>query len=83
MVSRAPNGTRSIPAGEFKAKCLKLMDEVAKSGRALVITKYGRPIAQVSPAIVRPAKLFGFMRGEGEVVGDLVAPLDEVWDADT
>ena len=82
MVSGASKGTRSIPAGEFKAKCLKLMDEVAESGRPIVITKHGRAIAQISPAVVRPATLFGFMRGEGEIVGDLLAPLGEVWDAD-
>jgi prevent-host-death family protein len=39
--------TRTIKASEFKAKCLKLIDEVAQSGEALVITKRGKPIVRV------------------------------------
>jgi prevent-host-death family protein len=40
---------RTLKASEFKAKCLKLMDEVAESGEAIVITKNGKPIAQLGP----------------------------------
>ena len=39
----AATGPRTIKASEFKAKCLKLMDEVAESGEEIVITKHGRP----------------------------------------
>lgn len=42
--------TRTIPAGEFKAKCLALMDEVARTGEAVVITKRGKPVARLSSA---------------------------------
>ena len=42
-----PNGPRTIKASEFKAKCLKLMDEVAESGEEIVITKNGRPTARL------------------------------------
>lgn len=54
----------TIPAGEFKAKCLKLLDEVAEKRETLVITKHGKPVAQVVPM---PAvkELFGAMRGAG------------------
>jgi prevent-host-death family protein len=40
---------RTMKASEFKAKCLKLLDEVAQSGQSVVVTKDGRPIAQLSP----------------------------------
>jgi prevent-host-death family protein len=72
----------SIPAGEFKAKCLKIMDDVAKHGRTIVITKHGKPVAHLSPAVVRLRTLFGFMTGEGEMLGDIVAPLNTPWNAD-
>jgi prevent-host-death family protein len=39
--------TRTIPAGEFKAKCLALMDEVAATGDEIVITKRGKPVARL------------------------------------
>ncbi len=41
--------TLEIPAGEFKAKCLKLMDQVRESGKEIVITKRGKPVAKLVP----------------------------------
>ncbi|HEY4921857.1 MAG TPA: type II toxin-antitoxin system Phd/YefM family antitoxin [Xanthobacteraceae bacterium] len=41
--------TRLIKASEFKARCLALMDEVARTGEAIVITKNGKPIAELVP----------------------------------
>ena len=40
---------RSIAAGEFKAKCLKLMDEVQATGQEIIITKHGKPVAKLAP----------------------------------
>ena len=40
-------GTRTIQASEFKAACLKLIDEVAESGKEIIITKNGRPVARL------------------------------------
>jgi prevent-host-death family protein len=40
---------RTIKASEFKARCLKLMDEVAASGESLFITRNGKPVAQLGP----------------------------------
>jgi prevent-host-death family protein len=63
-----------IPAGEFKARCLKLMDEVARTRRPVVITKRGKAVAQlVPPPLARQrGALFGYMAGTGSVVGDIV-----------
>jgi prevent-host-death family protein len=41
---------RHIPASEFKARCLALLDEVAETKETLVVTKRGKPVAQVVPA---------------------------------
>ena len=41
---------RTIPAGEFKARCLKLMDEVNETGVPIIITKRGRPVSRLLPA---------------------------------
>ena len=43
-----PTG-RTIKASEFKATCLKLMDEVTKGGEEIVITKNGRPVSRLVP----------------------------------
>lgn len=72
---------RSIKASEFKARCLRLLDEVAASGEALVITKRGKPIGRLVPYRERPASLYALLAGSVEVRGDIVAPLDVEWEA--
>jgi prevent-host-death family protein len=70
----------TIPAGQFKAKCLSLLDEVAATGRPIVVTKRGKPVAKLVPIDgADPAPLLGSVVREG----DIVSPLDEVWGFDT
>jgi prevent-host-death family protein len=76
----SPSGGRRIPASRFKARCLALLDDVARSRRALVVTKRGRPVAMVVP-VSAPADAPD-LRGSVVRQGDLVTPLDEDWDAE-
>jgi prevent-host-death family protein len=71
----------SIPAAVFKAECLKLMDEVARTGRSILITKHGKPVAQLAPVAAQPGSLFGYMKNSVQIKGDVVAPTGETWDA--
>ena len=72
---------KQVPAGEFKAKCLKLMDRVQDTGEELVITKHGKPVAKLVPVQDEKPSLFGSMKGSVEIVGDIVGPvLDEDWE---
>ena len=74
----------NINAAEFKAKCLKLIDEVAATHEPLVITKRGKPVAKLVPIENEvPASMFGYMKGTVTILGDIVAPLDEVWSAES
>ena len=73
---------RSISASEFKATCLRLMDEVAETGIELVITKHGRPVSRLSPYRERPKSLFGIDRGRFELAGDIDEPVGVVWEAE-
>lgn len=71
-----------IAAGRFKTNCLKLMDEVAESHQEITITKRGRPVAKLVPiGRVKARGGFGSLKGTVEIAGDIVAPLDEEWDA--
>jgi prevent-host-death family protein len=70
-----------IPAAVFKAECLKLMDEVARTGRPVVITKHGKPVAQLMPIPAESRSLFGYMKNTVRIKGDVVAPIDEEWSA--
>jgi prevent-host-death family protein len=72
-----------IQAGEFKAKCLELMDWVAEGHEEIVITKRGKPIAKLVPIDPQPERpLFGYMKGSAEIIGDIISPIDVKWEAD-
>ena len=71
-----------IAAARFKTQCLALMDEVARKRKEIVITKHGRPVAKLVPVTSGAGQLFGGMQGTGRVVGDIVAPTGERWDAE-
>lgn len=73
---------QTIQASEFKAKCLALMDEVARSGDPILITKNGKPVAELhAPASSGRKSPFGLHKGQGVILGDLVSPVDVEWDA--
>ncbi len=55
------NLQREITATQFKARCLRLLDEVAETGETLVVTKHGRPVARVEPPL-RPDDLRGSVK---------------------
>jgi prevent-host-death family protein len=73
--------TEYIQAGKFKARCLKLMDKVQRTKRKIIITKRNKPIAQLVPIEEDEGVLFGKMKGTIHIVGDIISPIDEVWDA--
>jgi prevent-host-death family protein len=73
--------SRMIKASEFKAKCLALLDEVERTGNRLVITKKGKPVAELVSH--KPAKrsLIGLLKGRVEILGDIISPSDVEWEA--
>lgn len=75
--------TRTMKASEFKARCLRLMDEIAESGEEIVITKRGKPVARLTPCEREPRILFFGAGGEIVISGDIVEPLDVEWEAAT
>ena len=72
-----------VNATEFKAKCLKLMDEVQKTHEPIVITKRGKPVAKLVPIeLEEPKSWFGYMAGTIEIIGDIMEPMeDKDWEA--
>ena len=74
--------SRTVTASEFKATCLRLMDEVAESGEEIVITKNGRPTARLLPYRKRFGDWFGADRDRIEIIGDIISPIDPEWEAE-
>jgi prevent-host-death family protein len=71
----------TIKASEFKAKCLKLMDKVARTGEELTITKNGKPVAKLVPVRVNASSLLGLHEGMIDISGDIESPVDVAWEA--
>jgi prevent-host-death family protein len=82
--SAGPRAVRHVPAGEFKALCLALMDRVKETGEEYVITKRGRPVAKLIRVEGTDDRSFvGRSRGMISATReDLLAPLDEDWEVD-
>jgi prevent-host-death family protein len=67
---------KKIAAGEFKAHCLTLMEDVRATREPLVITKRGKPVAKLVPADDDKDDFIGRLEGVFRVVGDIESPID-------
>lgn len=76
---------REVAIGEFKQTCLRLIETVRRTGRPLLVTKRGEPVALVGPAPreLRRKSWRGALKGTARILGDVVAPAAEPerWDA--
>lgn len=71
----------TIPAGQFKAHCLQIMNDVSTKHKRVVITKRGVPIAQLLPPSEEGhLQLFGWMKQSVLINKDIVEPLDIQWE---
>jgi prevent-host-death family protein len=72
--------TKTMKASECKAKFLGVLDEVAAKHERVIVTKNGRPIAEIVPFVEKPKSLYGAMKGSVKVLGDLDEPLGVEWE---
>ena len=74
---------RKVPASFFKAHCLRIMDEVARTRSAVIVTKRGKPLIKVLPAEEQLLDPFGGMAGTIKIVGNIIDPIDDLgWTGD-
>ncbi len=69
-----------MAAGNFKAQCLAIMDQVLETGEPVLITKHGKPVAKLVSAQNNADNIFGYMAGKVRVVGDIVGPVTPLED---
>lgn len=71
-----------VSISEFKAKCLAIVDRVNKTRKPVLITRRGKPLAEVIPAAPRKDNMdwIGSMKGKMEILGDLVSPIIDLDD---
>ena len=75
---------KSVNASEFKAKCLAILDEVARTGQGLTILKRGKPVAQLLPVYRKKGYAQMALKGTVEIVGDVLSPVlpANAWEAE-
>lgn len=73
-----------IAISKFKATCLAVLERVRKTGKPILVTRFGEPIAEVIPPPLpkRSNRWVGSMEGTGKIIGDIVAPAsdEEDWE---
>ena len=82
--TRKPPRAREVPAAEFKATCLELMNRVKATGAEYVITKHGKPVAKLVPVDAPKKKqgIFGSMKGSVLKYERPFDPIDGEYDID-
>jgi prevent-host-death family protein len=69
---------KQVAISEFKAKCLALIDQVQKTKKPILITRFGKPVAQVAPAPPKTTDdVIGSMKGTFEILGDIISPAND------
>jgi prevent-host-death family protein len=71
---------KTVPAAQFKAQCLSLLDRVGPEG--IVITKHGRPVAKLVPIATESAALIGSLKGKLTIKGNILST-GVKWDAES
>ena len=66
----------TMPISKFKATCLAVLKRVGRTGSSILITRFGKPVAEVSPPPLphRAATWLGCMAGTARIKGDIVSP---------
>ena len=74
-----------MPISKFKAQCLAVLSRVKRTGRPVIVTRFGTPIAEIVPpsTVGGAERWLGSFRQTGRVVGDIVAPAasEREWEA--
>jgi len=73
--------TKTMDALECKAKFFDVLDEVVSKQRRVVVTKDGKPVAEIVPFVEKPKSIVGALKGSVTIMGDLDEPSKGDWEA--
>jgi prevent-host-death family protein len=66
---------KQMRASAFKARCLKVMNDVQATSEPVIVTKRGKPVVKVIPIKTENDDIFGFMVDKFDIVGDIESPV--------
>ena len=72
-----------IAISKFKATCLSVLEVVRKTGKTVLVTRFGEPVAEVVPSSKKRKQWVGSLAETGQINGDIVSPAsdEDDWDA--
>jgi prevent-host-death family protein len=74
-----------IAISKFKATCLAVLERVRKTGKPILVTRFGKPIAEVQPPSEEKPRFrrLGSLASQIEIHGDIVGPISDIsdWEA--
>ncbi len=74
-----------IAISKFKAKCLAVLEGVRRTRKPVLVTRFGKPVAEIvpPPPPPRPKRWLGCMKGTAQIRGDIVSPIadEQDWEA--
>jgi prevent-host-death family protein len=71
---------KMVTATQFKAHCLRLLEEVRRTRQPLVVTRHGKPVAEIGPPAAGDT-LVNVLKGSVLYQGDLLSPVAGTWDS--
>ena len=67
-----------IAISKFKATCLAVLEKVRKTGKPILVTRFGEPVAEVvPPQVSKPKHWLGSLAATGQITGDIVSPASD------
>ena len=65
-----------IAISKFKATCFAVLENVRQSGQPVLVTRFGKPVAEIVPPRSQklPRRQLGSMAGTGRIIGDIISP---------
>ena len=71
-----PRFMEEIAISKFKATCLAVLERVRKTGKPILVTRFGEPVAEVIPPKIKAdrSRWIGAFKDSGEIVGDIISP---------
>lgn len=73
-----------IAISKFKATCLAVLERVRQTGKPVLVTRFGEPVAEVVPPQAgKPKEWVGSLAGTGQINGDILSPAsdEDDWEA--
>jgi antitoxin (DNA-binding transcriptional repressor) of toxin-antitoxin stability system len=70
---------KEVAISEFKAKCLTILEEVRVTKTPVLVTRHGKPVAEVSAPskVVKRSEMIGALKGRMKILGDIISPADD------